>query len=100
MRPAYRGHLAIAFAIFAVASSIRVANATALTNPAPLDRGKTVTPIPDGYSGTNFISFQPSNSIFPSRGGLRASYTNTSISIPLHPMPPTLTGVAIILVSK
>jgi hypothetical protein len=59
MWPGYKGHLTIAFAIFAAASSIRVANATAFTNPAPLDRGGTVAPIPDGYSGTDFLINPP-----------------------------------------
>jgi hypothetical protein len=69
MAAAYRGHLAIAFAIFAVASSIRVANATALTDPDPLGPGITVVPIPDGYSGTNFISFQAFRFNFSFAGG-------------------------------
>jgi hypothetical protein len=69
MRPSYKGHLTIALAIFAVASSIRVANATALTDPDPLGPGITVTPIPDGYSGTNFISFQRYVTPFDFAGG-------------------------------
>jgi len=52
------GQLAVAVATFAVASCIQVANATTLTNPDPLGRGMTVAPIPDGYSGTDFISFR------------------------------------------
>jgi hypothetical protein len=59
MRSIYRGHLTIALAIFAVASPIQVANATALTNPLPLNPGDTVTPIPDGYSGTDFLVNPP-----------------------------------------
>ncbi len=59
MRSSYRCHLAIAFAIFAAASPIRMANATAFTNPALLDPGGTVAPIPDGYSGTDFVVNPP-----------------------------------------
>jgi hypothetical protein len=69
MPQVYRGYLTIAFAIFAFASSIPGANATVFTNPDKLDPGKTVMPIPDGYSGTNFIFFKPYTIPFAFAGG-------------------------------
>ena len=56
MRSGYKGHLTIAFAIFSIASLIRGANATIFTNPQILNPGETITTIPDGYSGADFIS--------------------------------------------
>ena len=69
MRPSYRGHLIIALAIFSVASSIRVANAAAFTNPQVLNPGETVAPIPDGYSGTDFVFFKYKPISFDFAGG-------------------------------
>ena len=65
MRSVYRGDLTIALAIFAIASSVQAANATALTNPQMLPPGQTVAPIPDGYSGTDFLISPPPHFLIP-----------------------------------